>query len=77
VRERKFSFNGKSLTIKANPIPDGWTVQVVDDQMKVVLKINFTVSFETEVDFRSIHGDLAEYLMDFAENEVKISTFKL
>jgi hypothetical protein len=75
MRERKFSFNGRSFTVTADRIIDGWTVQVIDEPMKVVLKFKFTVSFETQVEFGSIYGDLAEYLMDFAENEVK--TMKL
>jgi hypothetical protein len=47
------------------------------DQMKPVFKFSFNISFETQVDFASVQGDLVTYLMDFAEQEVKSGRVKL
>jgi hypothetical protein len=70
MHKRSFSVEGRSFTIKAEPNAAGWAVQVFDGT-RVVLPIKFNVSSEVEIDFHSVYGDMANYLMDFAENEVK------
>jgi hypothetical protein len=69
--ERKFSIDGKTLTIRPMRTDEGWTLQVFNDQEKPVFGCKAAVSFETEVDFAQVWGNLANHLLDFVEEEVK------
>jgi len=65
IRELSFAHNGRQLSIKAAPLPDGWCIRVFENGMPIS-PTTLTVSHEIVFDAKMQHShlDLVTSLMD-------------
>lgn len=69
IRERKFHFAGRDLTVRAAAFPEGWRIRVFEGD-RPVTEIAYEVKHELTIDAAMISLDLVDQLMEGAEMDI-------
>ncbi len=78
IKIRDFTFEGRKLTVKAEPLHDGWKVSVLENG-EPAHGFAYSVSHEILQDaaLTAVPGNMVEQLMDIAQSDIEEGRVKL